>query len=466
MNDIQSTSSRYALYVLTAVFFFWGFVAASNTVLIPFFKENFSLAQWQSQLVDLAFYAAYFGGSLIYFLYAMFRGDLLNKIGYKKGLLAGFGLSALGALMFIPAAGAESYTFLLIALFTIGLGFTLQQIVANPYVIAIGDPKTGAHRINLAQGINSFGTMTGPVLLSWALFGNLEATSSQGLEIVKVPYFVLAICLIVFAILLGYSRLPPILNSENLSKDLGALKYPQLVLGMVAIFIYVGVEVSIQSNLPALMQDPKMLGLPHTETVHYISLYWGSLMIGRWTGAIGVFNSKKWIKHLLTTFLPLVAFGIILLINGLKGSPISEIFGYLPFILIAILGFYLAGNKPAGSLLLFSVLGMSMMLLGLFLEGKWAVYAFVSGGLFCSIMWPSIFSLSIAGLGKYTNQGSALLVMMILGGAIIPPFQGYIADLTSIHSSYWIPFICFGILAGYALVVKQVLIKQGINYDK
>jgi FHS family L-fucose permease-like MFS transporter len=214
------------------------------------------------------------------------------------------------------------------------------------------------------------------------------------------------------------------------------------------------------------MQDPKMLGLPHTETVHYISLYWGSLMIGRWTGAIGVFNSKKWIKHLLTTFLPLVAFGIILLINGLKGSPISEIFGYLPFILIAILGFYLAGNKPAGSLLLFSVLGMSMMLLGLFLEGKWAVYAFVSGGLFCSIMWPSIFSLSIAGLGKYTNQGSALLVMMILGGAIIPPFQGYIADLTSIHSSYWIPFICFGILAGYALVVKQVLIKQGINYDK
>jgi MFS transporter, FHS family, L-fucose permease len=465
MNNIKSNTSRYALYVLTAVFFFWGFVASSNTVLIPFFKENFSLAQWQSQLVDLAFYAAYFGGSLAYFLYSMTHGDLLNRIGYKKGLLAGFGLSALGALMFIPAAGAESYSFLLIALFTIGLGFTLQQIVANPYVIAIGDPKTGAHRINLAQGVNSFGTMTGPVLLSWALFGNLEATSNHGLDIVKAPYLILAICLIIFAALLGYSRLPAITNTTPLNKDLGALKYPQLVLGMMAIFIYVGVEVSIQSNLPALMQDPKMLGLPHTETVHYISLYWGSLMIGRWTAAIGVFNPKKWLKLILTTILPISAFGVILLVNALKGSPVADMFGYLPFIGIAILGFYLGGNKPTVNLLLFSVLGMSMMFLGLFLEGKWAVYAFVSGGLFCSIMWPSIFSLSIAGLGKYTNQGSALLVMMILGGAIIPPLQGYIADLTSIQSSYWIPFICFGLLAGYALAVKQVLIKQGINYD-
>lgn len=466
MPATSASASRYALYILTAVFFFWGFVAASNTVLIPFFKESFTLAQWQSQLVDLAFYAAYFTGSLVYFLYSIARGDLLNRIGYKKGLIGGFLLSAAGAALFLPAADAGSYGFLLAALFVIGLGFTLQQIVANPYVIAIGHPATGAQRINLAQGVNSLGTMTGPLLLSWALFGQLGADTQAGLEVVRVPYFVLAICLVVFAVLLGYSHLPAIRQSEKLQKDLGALRFPQVAWGMVAIFVYVGVEVSIQSNMPELMRQPGILGREHTDTVHFISLYWGSLMIGRWTGAIGAFGvSRRW-RMVLTTVVPLTAFMVILGVNHLKGSPMDDLLGYFPFVLILIAGFYLGRDRPARTLLLFSLLGMSMMLMGLALDGRAALYAFVSGGLFCSIMWPCIFALSMAGLGKYTNQGSSLLVMMILGGAIIPPLQGYLADLSSIHLSYWVPVACFAFLAVYAYRVKGILARQGIDFDQ
>ncbi len=465
MPDRHSTTRRSALYILITVFFFWGFVAASNTVLIPFFKENFTLLQWQSQLVDLAFYAAYFIGSLIYFLISARIGDPLNRIGYKKGLVIGFLISACGAALFYPAANMGSFPMLLLALAVIGLGFTLQQIVANPYMIAIGDPATGAHRINMAQGINSLGTMTGPLLISWALFGNIQAETTQGLDVVQMPYLVLAGCLILFALLLGRSRLPSITTTEKIRHDLGALRFPQLVWGMAAIFVYVGVEVSIQSNLPALMADPAILGLDHTRTVHYISLYWGSLMIGRWTGSIGVFNVSKSLKRILWVVVPLIAYAVILFVNSLKGSPLSDLLGYLPFIFICILGFFMGNDKPARSLILFSILGMIMMITGILLDGQWAVYAFVSGGLFCSIMWPCIFSLSIAGLGKYTNQGSSLLVMMILGGAFIPPLQGYVADLTGIHMSYWIPVACFAFLALYAWRVRHILALQGINYD-
>lgn len=466
MSESRQPASRHSLYILITVFFFWGFVAASNTVLIPFFKENFTLLQWQSQLVDLAFYAAYFFGSLIYFLISSRMGDPLNRIGYKKGLVIGFLISACGAALFYPAAHLGSFPLLLIALSVIGLGFTLQQIVANPYMVAIGDPATGAHRINMAQGVNSFGTMTGPLLISWALFGNIQAETTQGLEVVQIPYLVLAGCLVLFALLLGRSRLPSITTTEKIRHDLGALRFPQLVWGMAAIFIYVGVEVSIQSNLPALMADPNILGLDHTQTVHYISLYWGSLMIGRWTGAIGVFNVSPLWKKILWIIVPLIAFAVILFVNSLKGSPLTDLLGYLPFIFICILGFFMGNDKPARTLMLFSGLGMAMMIAGLALDGQWAVYAFVSGGLFCSIMWPCIFALSIAGLGKYTNQGSSLLVMMILGGAIIPPLQGYLADLAGIQMSYWIPVACFGFLALYAWRVKSILMAQGIHYDQ
>lgn len=455
------------LLVLISVYFFWGFVAASNTILIPLFKAHFELQQWQSQMVDFAFYAAYFIGSLIYFIISYTKGDPLNKIGYKKGLVLGLIISAVGALGFIPAASQQSFLLMLSSLFVVGLGFALQQIVANPYVIALGNPATGSHRVSLAGGINSFGTTIGPLLVGFAIFGTIrgESVSAIGLDAVKMPYLILCIAFLLFAALLFFSQLPSITADEHTEKDLGALKFPQLRLGMLAIFAYVGVEVAIQSNLPALMATPEILNLDHTKTVHFISLFWGSLMIGRWTGSITVFGLKDMTKKIMMVLVPLAAYAVIILVNLLKGSPVNDLLLYFPFVILLIIAFFIGQEKPAKTLMIFAVLGGLMMLAGLFTSGKTALYCFVSGGLFCSIMWPCIFSLSIAGLGKYTNQGSALLIMMILGGAVIPPLQGYMGDLMGIHASYIIPVICFAYLAFYAFKSRVILQKQGIDYE-
>lgn len=465
-KDASRTSSSF--YVLISVFFFWGFVAASNTVLIGLFKENFKLSQFQSQLVDWAFYTAYGIGALIYFIISILTGDPLNKIGYKKGLICGLIVSAIGALGFIPAANLESFPLMLTSLFTVGLGFALQQIVANPYVIALGSPETGSHRISLAGGINSFGTTIGPLLVSYAIFGSINTNNIHiGIEGVKTPYLILCIAFLLFAILLGISKLPPVKNNEKIERDLGAFKFPQLVLGMLAIFVYVGVEVSIQSNLPQLMKQQEILGLDHTKTVHFISLYWGCLMIGRWSGAITLFNLSGITKKIALIAVPLIAYSVILIVNYVKGNPIMDLVYFIPFIFILIGGFFISKEKPALTMILFSLMAACMMLIGLVSTGKLALYSFISGGLFCSIMWPCIFSLSIAGLGKYTNQGSSLLIMMIFGGGIIPPLQGLLSDNENvgIHFSYIVPLICFLYLAFFGWKVKNILKSQGIDYD-
>lgn len=462
----MENAKKSSFIILISVFFFWGFVAASNTVLIPIFKTHFQLSQFQSQLVDSAFYAAYFIGSLIYFVGSVNFGDPLNKLGYKKGLILGLLISAIGALGFYPAAQFESFGLMLTSLFVVGLGFALQQIVANPYVIALGNPETGSHRVSLAGGINSFGTTIGPLVVSFLIFGNILG---QGMTLdfadVKIPYLILSLAFVAFAGLLWFSQLPPVAHPEPMEKSLAALKYPQLVLGMIAIFVYVGVEVAIQSNLPELMRQDNFLGLDATQTVHFISLYWGSLMIGRWTQAVSAFNLSDKMKKAMVTIMPLIAYAVLIGVNYIKGSPISDFIDFFPFVILLIVASYLGQEKPARTLMLFSMMAGYLMIAGLFLTGKSAVYAFVSGGLFCSIMWPCIFSLSLAGLGKYTNQGSALLVMMILGGAIIPPFQGFLSDHIGIHMSYIVPVVCFAYLVFYSIRVKKILINQGIDFD-
>jgi len=460
MQKLQSS-----FVALISVFFFWGFVAASNGILIPLFKEKFTLTQFQSQLVDLAFYAAYFIGSIIYFIASRAMGDPIDKIGYKKALILGLLISAVGSLFFIPAASSNSYPLLLCALFIIGLGFALQQIVANPFVINFGAKETGAHRLSLAGGINSFGTTIGPVILSYALFGNINAPAAadSSLEAVKIPALVLFALFLLCATILWFSRLPVLSSAEKTDKDLGALKYPQLTLGMIAIFIYVGVEVTIQSNMGALLAMPEIKGIDHTKISHFISLYWGSLMIGRWTGALTVFNFSKTMKVVMQIVTPLVAFLVIYGVNYLRGSKVDDYLYYIPYILIATAIFILSGDHPARTLLVLSLTACAMMGIGLMSTGNLALYSFISGGLFCSVMWPCIFALAINGLGKYTNQGSSLLVMMILGGAIIPPFQGFLADTLNPHRSYIVTVFCFAYLAWYAFKVNSIFKKQGVE---
>ena len=555
---MTSQNNKSALTTLVTVFFFWGFIAASNGVFIPFCKTYFNIDQFQSQLVDFAFYGAYYIGALALFIISSaVKKDILNKWGYKNGIIYGLLLSAVGAFIMYPAtAGAEQgqtavFYLVLIALFIVGLGFSLQQTTANPFAIALGDPATGSHRLNLAGGINSFGTTIGPVVVALVIFGtasvspeelvNMIKNNEITLSTVQMLYLGVGVLFLLAAALFHFSKKLPALKSDtvfepaNKARNLliiltvvivacfgyifstysgetvvsetlentrlillfvalfavvasvfianssasknavgwGAMKYPQLVLGMLAIFCYVGVEVTIQSNLGELLKQVadkvanlNPLGLPilnDAQIAPFISLYWGGLMIGRWVGAITVFNPSKGLKKWLLIIVPYLAFGVILLVNYGKYSS-DQILFFCVCIAVQIAGFFMAKDNPVNTLKIFASLGVLGMLIGLFTTGNLALFAFLSGGLFCSIMWPCIFTLSIAGLGKYTSQGSAFLIMMILGGAIIPPLQGKIADIFTIQSSYWIAVMCFAYLLFYAFRTKTVLDKQGVKY--
>lgn len=456
---------------LISVFFFWGFVAASNGILIPLFKEKMELSQFQAQMVDLAFYIAYFVGSIIYFAVARIWGqDPLNRIGYKNGIVYGLLFSAIGAFMFYPAAQSGSYGLFLAALFIVGLGFSLQQTAAQPYAIAMGDPSTGSQRLNLAGGINNLGTTLGPVLVSLAIFGEVkeeaaaEAARNASLADVKGPYLVLGLAFILVALIFRFAKLPAVKNDEVIEKGFGALKYPQLVLGMIGIFVYVGVEVSIASNLGEYLKQKQ--NLDSSQIAHWVSLFWASMMIGRWTGAVAAFNPSKALKPILTVVVPFAAFGVYILINYIRGVNVfQEVLPYSISIAVMIVTYFLSQDKPARMQLIYSILGGVAMLVGLFTTGKVSLFALISGGLFCSVMWPCIFNLAVAGLGKYTSQGSAFLIMMILGGAVIPPLQGALADQIGIQESYWVAFACFVYLGWFAIKVKGVLKRQGIDYE-
>ncbi len=542
-----------ALSTLIVVFFFWGFIAAGNSVFIPFCKHYFHLDQFQSQLVDFAFYLAYYLGALALFAYGAFGGkDLVAKWGYKKSIVYGLLFSALGAVAMIIAVNANTFTGMLVGLFIVALGFSLQQTAAQPFAISLGDSSTGTSRVNLGGGINSFGTMIGPLIVAFALFGTTayvpdEKIAALGLSKVVVLYTFVGILFLGAAALFYFSKkvpagistektekankvlysllimtglliimFVPVFNSYKTDPSLlsdiekhdletyrmkwlfgalavvvlsllisnisarknpdgwGAMKYPQLVLGMLALFVYVGTEVTIVSNLSELLKQPDFGGFQSSQAALFVSMYWGSLMIGRWVGSIAAFDFKPATKQLLTFIVPLIAFAIVLAVNAISKHDITILYYYIVCVLIQIGAFYASNNKPARTLLIFGLLGMISMLIGLFSTGTVAIYAFLSGGLFCSIMWPCIFTLSIAGLGKYTTQGSAFLIMMILGGGIIPPIQGKLADYLQsksdivgygIHLSYWVPVICFAYIALFAFVVKGILKRQGIDYE-
>ena len=544
----MKNQNNSALFTLITVFFFWGFFGASNGVFIPFCKTYFQIDQFQAQLVEFAFYGAYFIGALILFVWSSYsKKDILNNWGYKKGIIYGLIISIFGALIMYPSVnGAEQgdtqvFYFVLIALFIIGLGFSLQQTAANPFAVSLGDPSTGSNRLNLAGGVNSFGTAIGPILIAFVLFGSasevnwdvIELSSVQGLYIAVAIAFLLVAgffylskklpdakndepfesaskaktMLIVMTLIMTlcfgwifYSYTQAFENSsvEDLeitrlvltliclisvfalvfianssasknSEGWGALKYPQLAWGMLAIFTYVGVEVTIQSNLGELLKADigegiNAIGLPvldEAQSAKYIALYWGGLMIGRWTGSIGAFDISESLKKILLFITPFIAFGVVIAVNAFSNPlTFSEIGIFSLLIVIQIIGFYLAKDNALKIMAIFSLLGVIAMLIGIFGSGEIALFAFLTGGLFCSIMWPCIFSLSITGLGKYTSQGSSFLVMMILGGAIIPPLQGKLADIFGMITSYWVAVLCFVFLLVYSITTKQILSKQ------
>lgn len=469
----EQIKTNWAQFIpLVTVFFFWGFVAASNDILIPVFKKAFDLTQGQSQLVSVAFYIAYTVGSLIYMLISLAIGkDLVNKIGYKNGLALGLTISALGTLLFYPAANLHSFPLMLSGLFIVALGFSLQQTVANPLAIALGPISTGSQRLTLAGGINNFGTTIGPLIVSFAIFGAATSTNTEmSIESVKIPYLVLGVAFLVVAVLLKMSSLPEHPEAieetvtEGSSSKTSALQYPQLILGMIAIFIYVGVEVSTASNLPAYME--KNLGLLTQNIAPYISLYWASLMIGRWTGAVEAFTDKMDLQKILRFIAPYLAFGVFLGVNAIAKHDLTPFYVYGFIILVLILADIASKGNPARMLVLFSALGIVSLAVGMATSGMVSVYAFISVGLFCSTLWPCIFTLAVSGLGKHTSQGSSFLIMMIMGGGIVSWLQGTVADSIGIQNSYIVGVLCFAYLAFYGWKVSSILKSQGIDFDK
>ena len=468
----QNAKTNWAQFIpLATVFFFWGFVAASNDILIPVFKEAFNLSQFESQLVSFAFYIAYTVGSLILIaISAIMKTDLINKIGYKNSLALGLGISALGTLLFYPAANNGSFPLMLSGLFIVALGFSLQQTVANPLAIALGPIKTGSQRLTLAGGINNFGTTIGPLIVSFAIFGTATSgNTTLDIQSVKIPYLILGAAFLAVAVLLKLSSLPdkPALleaDEKEGGKKGSALAYPQLVLGMIAIFVYVGVEVSTASNLPEYMI--KNLGFSTKDIAPYISLYWASMMIGRWTGAVEAFTDNISLQKVLRFIAPYLAFGIFLLVNAIAKHDLAPFYVYAIIILVLIIADMASKGNPARMLLIFSGVGILALLVGMFTEGMVSVYAFTSVGLFCSTLWPCIFTLAVSGLGKHTSQGSSYLIMMIMGGAIISPLQGLVAGSIGIQYSYIVGILCFAYLVFYALKASNILKSQGINFDE
>lgn len=468
-------SNHRALPVLISVFFFWGFVAASNDILIPVFKEKLNLEQWQSQMISFAFYVAYTIGSLIYFFLSKASGgDILNRIGYKNGIALGLVISAVGTLLFYPAAEASSFGMMITGLFIVGLGFSLQQTAANPLTITIGNPKKGAQRLSLAGGINNIGTTIGPVIVSLAIFGSLAAGQKlESLSSVKTPYLVLGAAFLVVAVLFKMSSLPNEIHHEDVKEEenakhpsrKSAISYPQLWLGMIAIFVYVGVEVSTASNLPEFMRQH--VNISTGQVAPYISLFWASLMIGRWTGAVGAFELKAGTKQVLRFLMPYLAFLVFLLVNKIADHDLTPFYVYAFIIIAIILADILSKGNPARQLIIFSLAGITALLIGILADGMTSVYAFISVGLFCSTLWPCIFTLAIAGLGKHTNEGSSFLIMMIMGGGFISLLQGWLASdhLLGIQWSYLTGIACFAYLGFYGWRARAILKQQGIEYD-
>lgn len=447
----------------------WGFITCLNDILIPHFKEVFILSYFESMLIQFAFFGAYFVGSLIYFGISSSYGDPINKIGYKNGILLGLLISACGTFLFYPAAQMESFSFFLTALFILALGFTLLQIAANPYVILLGDPMTGSHRLSLAGAINSFGTTIAPII--GGVFILSSAASANDINSVKMPYIVLTGLFILLMVIFKLVVLPKFTNSENIEKGIGALKYPQLTLGVLAIFFYVGAEVTVGSFMTSFVGLTEIKGIPPEAATVYVALYWGSLMIGRFTSSVSVFSFSPGFKKVLTAIVPILTFFFILLMFKIKAGE-NEIIDfktmiiyYIPFIIVSIIAFFIGKEKPARTLLLFSVICIILLLITLGSTGELALWSLISLGLYNSIMWPSIFALAIAGLGKHTSQGSSLLVMAILGGALIPPLQGLYADKFGVQLSFIIPIFCYVYLVYFAWKTPSILIDQGIEVN-
>jgi len=404
-------TSRMALVVVTSLFFMWGFLTCLNDILIPHLKATFSLNYAQSMLVQFTFFGAYF-------LMSLPAGKLVSRVGYKLSIIVGLAIAGLGALLFWPAAQLRVYELFLGALFVLATGITILQVAANPYMTLLGPERTASSRLNLAQAFNSLGTAIAPLLggmliLTGAVLGaeQLAALSApeqlayqtQQAQSVQGPYIGLALALFALAVVVWLFRLPAIATDGGTATSLGVLRHSHVRLGVVAIFAYVGAEVAIGSFLVNYLSQPEIGAMTEQHATRYVSAYWTGAMVGRFIGAA--------------------------LLLRIDPGKLLAVFAGIVVVLLAI-------TMSTG--------------------GMTAVYSIVAIGLFNSIMFPTIFTLGVAKLGVQTDNASSLLVMAIVGGALVPLAQGFLADRIGIQPAFVLPLLCYVYIAYYGLRGSRV----------
>jgi FHS family L-fucose permease-like MFS transporter len=424
------------LIVLTTLFFMWGFITCMNDILIPFLQGVFKLNSLQAGLIQSAFFGAYFIISLIYFLISTNVGDPLAKIGYKNGIVIGLITAAVGCLLFYPAAEEKIFFIFMLALFILASGITILQMSANPYVALLGSSETSSSRLNLTQAFNSLGTTIAPIIGGKLIFEAVGGKEHMTAEAVKGPYIFLGATLIVIAVIIAFTKLPRF-TGETIERGLGVLKFSHLTLGVIAIFMYVGGEVAIGTFLVRYFGEIK--GFSEVTAAGFVSYFWGGAMVGRFIGSISLTNRTASQKYGFIAIISLIAVvTVYFLTENLNIALI--VFG-----LIAgnALIFSLGKSLPARTLAIFSICVVLLLIVTVVTSGDVAMWSVIAIGLFNSIMFPTIFTLAIRDLGKYTSQGSSLLVMAIVGGAIIPPLMGYLADKFSFQQAYLFPALCY-----------------------
>jgi MFS transporter, FHS family, L-fucose permease len=408
-SPAPASTNVAAMAMVTTLFFFWGFVTVLNDILVPHLKSIFDLNYAKVMLIQFAFFSAYF-------IFSIPSAKIVDAIGYKKTMVTGLFTMGVGALLFIPAASAASFPLFLVALMTLAAGITALQVAANPYVAVLGPAQTASSRLNLTQAFNSLGTTIGPYLGGLLILNAnfkgtgetrqmsadvLQAYRVQEASSVKLPYLVIGLALIIFGIIIAMFKLPAIpgaVRHEGSGVKASLWKYRQLIFGMIGIFVYVGAEVSIGSFLINYFGQPEIGSLPEFAAAKYVTYYWGGAMVGRFIGS---------------AILQKVKTGTVLAIAAITAC--------------------------------------ALVCISMLTNGHVAMWSIIAVGLFNSIMFPSIFTLGIAELGPLTGDGSGMLVMAIVGGAILPVLQGALADRIGIHHAFIIPAVCYLYILYYAL---------------
>ena len=437
------------LVILTTLFFMWGFITCMNDILIPYLQGIFNLSAAQAGFIQSAFFGAYFVISLAYFLISVNIGDPLAKIGYKNGIVIGLITAAIGCCLFYPAAESKIYGIFLLALFVLASGITILQMAANPYVALLGNSDTSSSRLTLTQAFNSFGTTIAPIIGGKLIFESVGGKEHMTAEAVKTPYLFLAATLIVLAVIISLSKLPKF-TGDKIEKGLEVLKFSHLTLGVIGIFMYVGGEVAIGSYLVKYFDE--LMGFNEATAATYVAYYWGGAMVGRFIGAISLTNRNQNQKFALMAVIAVIAVVSVYLLTGSVNFALI-ILGLVTGNCVA---FLIGKSMPSRTLSVFSVAVIVLLLLTVFTTGAVAMWSVLAIGLFNSILFPTIFTLAIKDLGKFTSQGSSLLVMAIVGGAILTPVTGIIVGAIGYQKAFLFPIICYLYIFYYGVKGHEV----------